>query len=78
MRCRASEHTRSDRIGLRLYAIAEDPIWVDSNGSSTSYRFARRRRSVAGLWAVAPNEASGARTSMSILREYVWDVTGYA
>lgn len=30
------------------------------------------------LWAVAPNEAKGASTSTSILREYVCDVTGYA
>jgi len=36
MRCRASEQMRSERIGFRLYAIAEDPICVDSNGSSTS------------------------------------------
>lgn len=69
IRWRASEQTRSDRIGLRLYAMAEEPIWSFSNGSSTSLRLARRRMSVAILWAVAPNEASGPRTSMSILRE---------
>ena len=27
IRYRASEHVRSERIGLRLYAIALDPIW---------------------------------------------------
>ena len=38
MRCRDKLHILSERIGLRLYAIAEDPICVDSNGSSSSYR----------------------------------------
>ena len=37
MRCRDKLHILSERIGLRLYAIADDPIWVDSNGSSSSY-----------------------------------------
>ena len=69
---------RSERMGLRLYAIADEPICVLSNGSSTSLRFASRRRSVAILCAVAPKLASGASASMSILREYVCDVTGYA
>lgn len=32
---------RSERIGLRLYAIADEPICVDSNGSSTSYGIMR-------------------------------------
>ena len=36
MRCRDKLHILSDRIGLRLYAIAEDPICVDSKGSSSS------------------------------------------
>lgn len=75
-KCRASEHTRSLRMGLRLYAIADDPIWPASNGSSTSLRFASRRRSVESLCAVEPNDASVPRTSASILREYVCDETG--
>ncbi len=37
MRCLAKLQTRSDRMGFLLYAIAEDPIWVDSNGSSISW-----------------------------------------
>lgn len=37
MRCRDRLHILSERIGFRLYAIAEDPIWVDSKGSSSSY-----------------------------------------
>ena len=37
MRCRARLQIRSERMGLRLYAMAEDPICVDSNGSSTSW-----------------------------------------
>ena len=97
IRCRDKLHILSERIGFRLYAIAEDPICVDSKGSSSSYgrrcvsiqnpeklslepkhtlRFASNRMSVAILCAVAPKLANGARTSMSILREYVWDVTG--
>ena len=36
---------RSLRIGLRLYAIAEEPIWFFSNGSSTSLRCCSRRMS---------------------------------
>jgi hypothetical protein len=36
IRCRERLQMRSDRIGLRLYAIADEPICVDSNGSSTS------------------------------------------
>ena len=34
MRYRAREQIRSLRMGLRLYAIADEPIWEDSNGSS--------------------------------------------
>ena len=34
----ASEAMRSLLIGLRLYAIADDPICPDSKGSSTSLR----------------------------------------
>ena len=37
IRCRDKLHILSERIGFRLYAIAEDPIWVDSKGSSSSY-----------------------------------------
>ena len=40
--------------------------------------FANSLMSVAILCAVAPKDASGARTSISIFREYVCEVTGYA
>ena len=63
--------TRSLRMGLRLYAMAELPIWFASKGSSTSFKFASSRRSVPILCAVAPREARAARTSASTLREYV-------
>lgn len=69
IRCRERLQTRSERMGLRLYAIADEPIWVDSKGSSTSLRFASSRRSVAILCAVAPKLARGASASTSILRE---------
>lgn len=36
IRCLDSEHTLSHLIGFRLYAIADEPIWVLSKGSSTS------------------------------------------
>src|SRR5579863_656237 len=104
MKYRAREQMHSERIGFRLYAIAEDPIWVDSNGSSTFCAVTRhsiylKLNKKAGegvrmcvrylemgkesqvcrdLCAVAPNDASGVRMSMSILHEYVCDVTGYA
>ena len=38
MTYRARAAIRSLRIGLRLYAIAEEPIWCFSNGSSISLR----------------------------------------
>lgn len=41
-------------------------------------RLASSLMSVAILWAEAPKLAKGASTSMSILREYVWELTGYA
>ena len=34
--CRASEQTRSARMGLRLYGMAEEPTCDASNGSSSS------------------------------------------
>ena len=37
----ASDVILSLRMGLRLYAIAEDPTCFDSNGSSTSFRCER-------------------------------------
>lgn len=49
---------------------------VDLYRRVRTLRFASNRISVAILCAVAPKLANGARTSMSILREYVWDVTG--
>ena len=45
---------RSQRMGLRLYGMAEEPIWFFSNGSSISLKLANRRMSVAifmALWA---------------------------
>ena len=56
---RDSEQIRSQRMGFRLYAMAEDPICPGSRGSSISLRLARRRMSVAILWAVLPREESG-------------------
>jgi hypothetical protein len=46
MRCLAKLQTRSERIGFLLYAIADEPIWVDSNGSSISYREYSKLRSI--------------------------------
>jgi len=60
---------RSQRIGLRLYAIALDPICPFSIGSSISLRFARSRMSVAILCAVLPSEERGYIVSASTLRE---------
>ena len=46
---RESPVARSHRIGLRLYAMALEPIWFFSNGSSTSLRLASSRRSLQHL-----------------------------
>ena len=49
MTYRAREQMRSLRMGFRLYAMAEDPIWVFSNGSSSSFMCCSSRRSLANL-----------------------------
>jgi hypothetical protein len=49
MACRASAVIRSVRIGLRLYGIADEPIWCSSHGSSTSLRCERSRMSCANF-----------------------------
>ena len=41
MSSRESEYMRSERMGLRLYAMAELPICSFSNGSSISFQLAR-------------------------------------
>ena len=43
--------TLSQRIGFLLYAIADEPTWVFSNGSSTCFRLADSRMSLHNLWA---------------------------
>jgi len=43
---RASDAMRSERIGLRLYAMADDPICSDSNGSSISPNACNMRMSL--------------------------------
>ena len=40
------DEMRSLRMGFRLYAMAEEPIWDFSKGSSTSFRCCRRRMSL--------------------------------
>ena len=44
---RARPQILSARIGLRLYAIADEPIWSCSKGSSNSLRLCSSRQSVA-------------------------------
>ncbi len=73
---RASPVMRSARIGFRLYAIALEPTWSLSNGSSISPSCWRSRRSVANLAADAASPASAASTCASSLRVYVCPVTG--
>ena len=62
---------RSQRIGLRLYGIALDPICLLSNGSSSSLRLLRSRMSVAILWRTEATLARSARIKVSMTREYV-------
>uniref|UniRef100_A0A6B0U4C1 Uncharacterized protein n=1 Tax=Ixodes ricinus TaxID=34613 RepID=A0A6B0U4C1_IXORI len=68
MRWRAREQQRSERMGLRLYGMAEEPIWVRSKGSSTSFMWASSRKSVQILCTDAPRLARAERQSMSTLR----------
>jgi hypothetical protein len=46
MRCLASEQHLSLRMGFLLYGMALEPICVDANGSSISFRLAKSRMSV--------------------------------
>ena len=46
------EAIRSLLIGFLLYAIAEEPIWDFSKGSSTSFKCCSRRISLDILWAL--------------------------
>src|SRR5207237_1022403 len=62
---RARPHMRSARIGLRLYAIADEPTCSVSNGSSNSWRCESRRRSVPNLCADWPMPDSTSRTWLS-------------
>ena len=66
---RQARTSARDRIGFRLYAIADEPICFVSNGSSISLRLCRIRRSVPALCADWPMPASAASTWASTLRE---------
>ena len=55
--------------GLRLYAIAEEPIWFFSNGSSISFLWESIRRSVANLCALPAIPDSASSNWASIFRE---------
>ena len=59
---------RSQRMGLRLYGMAEEPIWFFSNGSSISLKLASRRRSVANFMQLWAMPASALRMKESTLR----------
>ena len=63
------EAIRSLLIGFLLYAIAEEPIWPFSNGSSTSFRCCSRRISLENFVALAAMPARIFRTLVSTLRE---------
>ncbi len=66
---RDREAIRSLLMGLRLYAMAEEPIWFFSKGSSTSFRCWSRRISLLILWADAAIPASTLATRVSTFRE---------
>ena len=59
---RESEAIRSERMGLRLYAIAEEPICFASNGSSTSLRCDSRRMSLENFDALCAMPESTCKT----------------
>ncbi len=54
-----------------MYAIAEEPIWLFSKGSSTSFRCCRRRMSFDILCALSAMPERTFATRESTLREYV-------
>ena len=68
IRYRAREQIRSLRIGLRLYAMAEDPIWFFSKGSSTWRSCCIRRMSVAMRYALWAMEDRAFRIRLSVFR----------
>ena len=65
----ASAATRSERMGLRLYAMADEPICSDSNGSSISPKACSTRMSPLNLDALAATPATTPSTWASSLRE---------
>ena len=65
---RDSEHMRSARTGLRLYAIADEPTWFSSNGSESSPTPCNSRRSLPNLWQLSAAPDSACRTWLSCLR----------
>ncbi len=62
---------RSERIGFLLYAIADEPIWFFSKGSSTSFKCCSSLISFDILCALAAIPARMFATLVSTLREYV-------
>ena len=64
----ASEQMRSQRMGLRLYGMADEPICLSSNGSSTCRSCCSRRISVAMRHALWQIEDRTFRIRLSSLR----------
>ena len=60
---------RSERIGFRLYAIADEPICSVSNGSSISPNDCSTRMSPLNFAALAAMPATTPSTCASSLRE---------
>ena len=74
---RARPVARSQRIGLRLYAIALEPTCSSSNGSSICFIPASRRMSLAEpVHAGRRCPRASPTICASTLRGYVWPVTG--
>jgi hypothetical protein len=69
-------HARSQRIGLRLYAMALLPTWPFSNGSSISFMFDSKRMSVHILVTDCATPLNVESTKWSSLRVYVCPVSG--
>ena len=65
----ASDAMRSERIGFRLYAMAEEPICSRSNGSSISPNAWSMRMSALNLAALAAMPLTTPSTCASSLRE---------
>ena len=67
---------RSQRMGLRLYGMADEPICLSSNGSSTCRSCCKSRMSVAMRQALWQMDDNAFKIRLSSFLGYVCPQTG--